>query len=364
MKTDLPTVVILGGARDFHAMDWYRAVRRVCPDRKVIFVTDLFGGEGYTDLSRPGDEIHSLFVIDKLLFAGQSRYSNLWRNCVKLLLLPVQAVKLRRILHEVPNRVVHAHPLYYMALCLIIGVKYVGTPQGDEILIRPRRSKLYKYFSRKVLQGASAVIVDSLQMKNGIEAIAGVNAHVFQNGINVDEIFRCRTTAKRERIVSIRGMENLYRISEIVEVRNNTAALIPLTFIYPFADADYLSGLRPHFGPQDNDLGRLQKQAMYRLLNESLLVISIPRSDSSPRSVYESIFAGTCVAVTYNTWIEALPPCMRARVFVVDLADSGWLNQAIEFAEKIVKTPFIASEQALELYDENRSIGKVVEKFY
>ncbi|OOG44674.1 hypothetical protein B0B52_06050 [Polaromonas sp. A23] len=330
----------------------------------MIFVTDLFGGEGYVDLSRPGDEIHSLIVIDKLLFAGQSRYSNLWRNCVKLLLLPVQAVKLRRILDKFPNRVVHAHPMYYMALCLMAGIKYVGTPQGDEILIRPGRSRLYKYFCRRVLQEASAVIVDSLQMKNGIEAIAGVNAHVFQNGINVDDIFQYRMPNKRERVVSIRGMEDLYRISEIVEIRNATAASTPLTFIYPFADATYLSELRPHFGPQDNDLGRLQKHEMYRLLSESLLVISIPRSDSSPRSVYESIFAGACVAVTYNTWIDALPPCMRSRVFVVDLADSGWLSHAVGFAKRIVEMPFLASEQALELYDENRSIGKVVEKFY
>ncbi|MES2188906.1 MAG: glycosyltransferase family 4 protein [Pseudomonadota bacterium] len=364
MEADLRTIVILGGARDFHAMDWYRAVRRVCPDRKVVFVTDLFGGEGYTDLSRQGDEIHSLFVIDKLLFAGQSRYSNLWRNFVKLILLPAQAVRLRRILLKYPNRIVHAHPMYYMALCLMAGIKYVGTPQGDEVLIRPRRSRLYKYFSRKVLQGAGAVIVDSLQMKNEIGAIAGVNAHVFQNGINVDEILQYRTPNKRERIVSIRGMEDLYRIAEVVEVRNNTAASTPLTFIYPFADAAYLSGLRLRLASWDNDLGRLEKQAMYRLLNDSLLVISIPRSDSSPRSVYESIFAGACVAAADNTWISALPPCMRSRVFVVDLADSNWLNHAISFAKKIVDTPFIPSEQALELYDENRSIGKVVEKFY
>ena len=95
MAADLQTIVIVGGARDFHAMDWYRAVRRVCPEREVIFVTDLFGGEGYTDLSRLGDKIYSLIVIDKFLFPGQSRYSNLWRNFFKLVLLPLQAARLR-----------------------------------------------------------------------------------------------------------------------------------------------------------------------------------------------------------------------------------------------------------------------------
>ena len=364
MAADLQTIVIVGGARDFHAMDWYRAVRRVCPDREVIFVTDLFGGEGYTDLSRLGDKIYSLIVIDKFLFPGQSRYSNLWRNFFKLVLLPLQAARLRRILDKFPRRIVHAHPMYYMALSLMAGVEYVGTPQGDEILIRPRRSRIYKYFSAKVLRGAKAVIVDSFQMKDGVKAIAGIDAHVFQNGINVDEIVQHRTLIKRERVVSIRGMEDLYRITEIVEARNETAKSTPLSFIYPFADTAYLSGFRPLLGPRDNDLGRLKKQAMYGLLSESLLVISIPRSDSSPRSVYESIFAGACVAVTYNTWIDVLPPCMKSRIFVVDLADSQWLNQAISYARKIVETPFIASEEALEIYSENRSIGKVIANFY
>jgi hypothetical protein len=364
LSADLKTIVILGGVRDFHAMDWYRAVVRVCPDREVIFVTDLFGGEGYTDLSKPGDKIYSLIVLDKFLLPFQSRYSNLWRNFVKFAFLPLQAVRLRFILNEFPRRIVHAHPMYYMALSLLAGVDYLGTPQGDEILIRPRRSRIYKFLSSKVLRRAKAVIVDSIQMKDGAKEIAGIDAHVFQNGINVDEIVQHRSNNKRERVVSIRGMEDLYRIIEIVEVRNKTSKSTPLSFVYPFADTAYLSGLRSNLGLRDDDLGRLKKQALYELLSESLLVISIPRSDSSPRSVYESIFAGACVAATYNSWIDVLPPCMKSRIFIVDLADSRWLNQAISYAQKITETPFIASEEALDIYSENRSIKKVIEKFY
>ena len=37
MTTDLQTIVILGGVRDFHAMDWYRAVRRVLPRKRGYF---------------------------------------------------------------------------------------------------------------------------------------------------------------------------------------------------------------------------------------------------------------------------------------------------------------------------------------
>ena len=55
---------------------------------------------------------------------------------------------------------------------------------------------------------------------------------------------------------------------------------------------------------------------------------------------------------------------MKSRVVVVDLVDDQWLRQAISYAQEIVDTPFIASKEALELYDENKSIGKVIEKLY
>mgnify|MGYP003959377463 CR=1 FL=1 len=34
-------IVIIGGARDYHVMDWYRAVRSLEQDRDVRFLTDL-----------------------------------------------------------------------------------------------------------------------------------------------------------------------------------------------------------------------------------------------------------------------------------------------------------------------------------
>lgn len=114
----------------------------------------------------------------------------------------------------------------------------------------------------------------------------------------------------------------------------------------------------------DDDLGRLDKNDMYRLLSESFLVISIPESDSSPRSVYESIFSGCCVAVTYNQWIESLPQCMKNRLFIVDLDDPLWLEKAFEFAKKCVLVPYVPSEEALEMFDQRKSIGKVIEKLY
>ena len=62
LKRDKWDVVILGGARDFHAMDWYRAVRRIASDKHIVFLTDSFQAEGFKDLSSSNDSIEKLFI--------------------------------------------------------------------------------------------------------------------------------------------------------------------------------------------------------------------------------------------------------------------------------------------------------------
>lgn len=358
-------VIILGGARDFHAMDWYRAIRRNCPGRNVVFLTDLFGGEGFHNLAKPGDRIENLLIIDRFLCTAPSALANYWRNLVKMLASPIQAAKLRLRIRNSNCNVVHAHPMYYMFLCWMARVPYIGTPQGDEILVRPNRSRAYRYLAAKILRGAKAVTVDSIQMRNGIKQISGVDAIVVQNGINAGEIRRHgQGQIVRSKVTSVRGIEKLYRIKEVILSRNKLAPDVQLTLIYPFYDSQYLQAIRGLLGPHDSDLGRLDKDRMYRLMHESTLVISIPSSDSSPRSVYEAIFAGCCVAVTRNTWIDLLPECMRVRVYVADLDNEAWFTEALDYARLVTQEPFSPTEEALDLFDENRSLKLIVEKFY
>ena len=40
-------IVVIGGARDYHVMDWYRTVRSLESNRNVSILTDLIGGEGF-----------------------------------------------------------------------------------------------------------------------------------------------------------------------------------------------------------------------------------------------------------------------------------------------------------------------------
>ena len=130
-------ITFVGNARCYHSMDWFRTVRSLSPtDRNINFLTDLIDSERHAVLVRSDDNVGNLYNIDWLLFRQQSRLSDAWRNVVKLLLSPVQVILLRRYVNKHPGRLYHAHTMYYMFVCAMAGVPFIGTPQGSEVLVR------------------------------------------------------------------------------------------------------------------------------------------------------------------------------------------------------------------------------------
>jgi hypothetical protein len=358
-------IVIIGGARDYHVMDWYRAVRSLEQDRDVRFLTDLIGGEGFEVIVKHDDVIEKLFIIDRFLFSSQNKYGNIWRNFFKLLVLPIQIFLLKKYVRKNPNSVLHAQPMYYMFLCSLANVEFIGTPQGSEVLVRPIRSKLYRAFARKALQSAKYVTVDSQSMRKGIFDLSGVKAIVIQNGIDFDEILKYRILENNKtKVCSIRGFTSLYQIDEIISARNASENNTAISFIYPFYEENYRKEVELSMSKEDENLGRLNKTDMYKLLASSLLVISIPSSDSSPRSVYESIFLGACVAVTYNTWIEDLPKCMKERIFIVELDDINWFDKAMSYAVEVTKITYKPSHEAVDMFDQSKTIKNAMDRLY
>jgi len=360
-------VIFIGSGRDFHAIDWYRTVKKVCPGMKTLFATDLIESEGHAKIITDKDDIINLYNIDSLMLKNQSLLGDLWRNIIKLLVFPFQIGKLRRLAKRHPEAIFHAHTMYYMFISWIAGIKFIGTPQGPDVLVRPFTSKIYKYFAVKSLQAADSIIIDSINLQNVILKLAGKQSTVIQNGIDVIKIAEQENlvTGKRDKIVSIRALYENYRIVEIFDSRNHMVNPPPLYYFYPFWEDKYKARILSKSRTGDKDLGRfVKKNEMYEFLSTTMLAISIPESDSSPRSVYEAIFCGCCVAVTYNPWIDSLPNCMRSRVFIADINDDSWLEKAINHAEIVIKEPFVPSEEALGIFDQEKSMRKVAEFFY
>ncbi len=359
-------IIFLADGRDFHAIDWYRTIVKICPNKIVCLATDVIHAEGREVLLKKEDIIIDLFNIDGCLFKKQSELGNYWRNFVKMLFIPIQVYKLKKIANKHLGAIFHAHTMYYLFIAWLSGIEYIGSPQGDEILIRPYSSKLYHFFAKRALVNAKFLIVDSENLKKGINKIANKDADVIQYGIDVKSINReVELSTSREGIVSIRAWYPLYRISHIIDERNKFLSTSKLTFFFPFFEDGYVNYLNTLVKPFDLVLGRLaNKNDVYKVLSRSELIISIPESDSSPRSVYESIFCGCVVAVTYNPWIESLPACMKERIIVVDLDRQGWMEDALNSAKVILKKAYKPSLAAVEMFDQDSSMMKVAKKYY
>lgn len=361
----MKTIIILGNARCYHTMDWYRAVKELHTCGDVIFVTDLINSEGHKVIISKNDKVFQLVNIDRFLLKKQSRFGNLWRNGTKFLFLPLQLRALKKVLTEFPGAIVHAHTMYYMVLAWLAGINYIGTPQGSEILVRPHRSAFYKYFARKALASAKQVTVDSCAMAEGVAKLSGKTPFLLQNGVDLNAISASSSyNPSRNLVCSMRGLAPLYRINEILNARNKSIKSMPLTLIYPFWNEQYKSSVIELSIPGDRFLGRVDRDQMYKLFRSSFLAISIPSSDSSPRSVYEAIFCGCCVAVVYNRWIEMLPLCMKNRLFIVDLKDSHWFEKAVNFGASRKGSDYIPSPEALEDFDQYKSSKKLMENIY
>ena len=369
--TPLQPLVFLCGARDFHAMDWHKSAKELSPDKEIYILTDLIAGEGFKKIINDSDKVFKLIIIDKFLFKKQSGFGNIWRNFIKLLVFPIQIFLIRKFSHKYPRAIYHAHSMYYLFLAWAAGICYVGTPQGSDILIKPFKSWFYRCFAIKSLAAAKAITVDSDRMKEKVFELTGLDAHVIQNGIDLEAISTFLNhsknhSANRDILLSIRALTPLYRIKDIVKARNSSIKLsnIALTFIYPFYENEYKKEVVSLFKPIDKDLGRMERIEMYKLLSSSKLVFSIPYSDSSPRSVYEAIFCGCAVGITHNSYYDVLPQCMKSRIVVVDLHDKDWLEIAIEKSNKIISKQYYPSDEALILFDQKKSFRKMEELLF
>jgi hypothetical protein len=362
-------VAFLGGATDFHAMDWVKSCLKANPKNNVYVLTDLFESQGFkADIENRIDFV-KLIIIDKLLFNNQSYIAHKWRNLIKLLVLPFQALIVYRFSKKFPHLVFHAHSMYYLVIASMAGVKYIGTPVGSDVLLKPFTSKFFYYFASFGLKNASYLTVDSMAM---VEILISKFKYkgridIIQNGIDVETISNCKfdksTKINENYIYSIRGLAPIYQQELLFKARNHTCQQTPIYFSYPFVEVDYAKIIKKLSLPSDIDYGMISKGEMYENMYHSLLVVSIPFSDSSPRSVYEAIFCGAIVAVTNTKYIDQLPNCMRERLIVIDLNNPNWLKEACIKATDLKAFKFEPSQEAILMFDQFNSY-KTLEKIY
>ena len=122
------SIIFIADGRDFHAIDWYRTIVKICINRKVYLATDVVNAEGREVLLNSSDNIINMFNIDRWLFRKQSANGNVWRNCIKLFFFPIQVACLKKIAKQYPHGIFHAHTMYYLFIAWLSGIEYIGSP--------------------------------------------------------------------------------------------------------------------------------------------------------------------------------------------------------------------------------------------
>ena len=357
-------IFFIGDAEDFHVVDKFNQATQTIKSREIFLFSGISIERSDLEHSILNESNVIKYDFSGLLFSAFLKNSQLAKNVFKASLYPLQIILLKYLVWRNSSAVFHAFTMYYAVLCLFTRLQCVVTPQGSEVLQRLDRSRIYRFCAIKALRYATAVIVDSIEMQTKLSGY-GVQARVFKNGFDTQAVVKKnRETSVREAVVSIRALRPLYRIDRIFDARDRLPVEQPLQLVYPGLDFGFRNKVVDRFIASDNDLGRLDKNELYALLCKSKLVISIPETDSSPRSVYESIFAGAAVAVTKAPYLDELPCCMKERIIVIDLEDRHWLDGALEFANAVAKAPYVPSEKALSLCDSGITMKKICDTFY
>jgi len=328
-------------------------------------VEDLIKGEKFKKLITSEDIVFKLIIIDNLLLRDQSSFGNYWRHFIKVIVFPFQVYLIRRFSKSYPNTIFYAHAMYYIWLAKFAGVEYVGRPQGNDVFTKPFKSKVFKYLSIKGINSAKAIIVDSFLMYESIQKFTDAkNIFVIPNGIDLGLIKKVKNHSKqfnRRYIVSIRALYENYRIKNILISRSSCkeSKSMPIHFIYPFYDKNYKNDLKNLFIEKDKDISRLDKINLYNTLCNTKLVISIPTKDSFPRSVFESIFCGCIVAISYNSYYDHLPNSIKSRIILVNPKEGKWFINAVNKSERLLENPFKPCKKALKLFDQKNTFKEM-----
>ncbi len=221
--------------------------------------------------------------------------------------------------------VVHAHSLYYgfVAGYLSTKVPVVFTPMGSDIILHAQRRGVHRLMARKAFRRADTVTGDSLLLKErGLRVGATPKRNfIIQNGVD-SKLYFPKSNAIRQALgvaadevllFSPRALVELYNIDSIIKavaIATQRGLKVKCMFSFAFG-GKYLERLQRLAAelavePSLIWLGRVEYEQMADYYNAADVVISVPSSDSSPKSVYEAMFCEKPVIISDLPWSHEL----------------------------------------------------------
>lgn len=219
--------------------------------------------------------------------------------------------------------IIHTVALYYafLASYLKTDLSIIYTPQGSELLMRAQNNRLYSYMARRVFKRVDVITGDSRAIQNAgfLFGAKKEKNYIIQNGVDLNifnpsvESIRSELGAEEDTLLlySPRAFDPLYNIPDIIEclrILKDQQINFKCMFAYAFGE-QYLNQYKKmikKFGLEDYIIwnGYTDHEDMPKYYKSADIVLSVPSSDSSPKTVYESMACGTPVVVTNLAWTQ------------------------------------------------------------
>ena len=289
-------------------------------NHEVIIITDLYESSKNLNFNSNIKIFEMKGILNYFIKKFKIR-SKFWNYLNKLSSIINYSIFISKIASIERVDFVHAHSLYYGAICFNVkkNIPVIFTPMGSDIIMYAQKSLIHRLLAYLAYKRSNVVTGDSILLqKKGLLVGASIkNNYIIQNGVDSKifypaqdkraELFKlCNSTTI---IFSPRSLSKLYNIKTIIDsiyILKHRNIMIHCVLTYAVGD-DYVTKLKNYAKEKEIDenltwLGYLNHTQMAEVFNSSDIIVSVPSSDSSPKSVYEAMFCKKPVILSDLTW--------------------------------------------------------------
>jgi glycosyltransferase involved in cell wall biosynthesis len=252
---------------------------------------------------------------------------------------------LRRLIRSFHPDVVHANWMPFAVLATLAGARpLVAMAWGSDVYLAGRHQRV---MYRVVVRRADLVLADSRAL---LERLAALGARpwrteLFNWGVDLARLKPPddRAALRRELglqdgpvIISARGLKALYNPQVVLDAFDRVKRALPgaqLVFKHQGNGEDELGRLAVPDGVRV--VGRIPYEQLVDYFRAAEVCVSIPETDSSPRSVWEAMACGCACVLSDLPWVhEQIRSGEQALVTRVDASEvAGAIKRLLDDAE-------------------------------
>lgn len=225
---------------------------------------------------------------------------------------------MRRLIRNFRPDVVHTHWMPFAALAALAGARpLVASAWGSDVY---GASAKHRLLMRVALRRAAVAMTDSADLVRRLRELGPSSLRTLLLNWGVDlETFRVPSASERQElkagfglgpgpvVLSPRGLKEIYNPGVVIDAFARIQATVPeAQLVLKHGGTEDL--LEPGWSeaPGVHVVGRVDQDRLVDLYRAAEVTVSVAKSDSSPRSVWEAMAAGSATVVSDLPWVHEL----------------------------------------------------------